>query len=307
MFSSLNYLQNLEHCRFSTTYADKYLITVTSAGEIAKFAGTVTLSSTPRQWREPVPGNPSDPPGEEPPGGDPGGNPGGQPGDPGGGDPGDPDPTPDPGDDHHEPTRAEIAAMKKAWTLEYGTTPEDAEVREFLKVIAATRRNEEVQREFTGATSDRERFEALKPLFKESEWFTGVSWKIHAGQWALESAWGRATPKDINTGKESWNFFGYKGNSPGPAGTVDAWTWEEVNGKMVRVVQPFRAYSNVAESIQDHTRLLNTAYYAPVRDCGKDVECAANMLGPDGVGYATDSAYPEKLLDQIHVIESWGE
>lgn len=96
--------------------------------------------------------------------------------------------------------------------------------------------------------------QVLKPLFIEAEWKTGIAWQIHAGQWALESNWGRATPKDIYTGRNSWNFFGYKGDAgPGPAGNVVAWTYEEINGRMERVEAPFRAYDNVVQSIEDHT------------------------------------------------------
>lgn len=160
---------------------------------------------------------------------------------------------------------------------------------------------------FVEAKTNKERLQALKPEFLKAEQQTGIRWQVHAAQWAVESAWGTATPSDVNTGKESFNFFGVKATGkPSTNGKVESWTWEEIDSKEVKVLAAFRAYNNVVESIQDHTDLLNTAYYAPVRHCGSDVGCAVKMLGPNpGVGYATDSKYPDKLLEIISMLESW--
>lgn len=181
--------------------------------------------------------------------------------------------------------------------------PELSEVREGVRVDSP----EITHEKFTQAKTDRERFEVLKPQFLKAEAETGIPWEIHAAQWALESGWGKSTPKDANSGQESFNFFGIKGNSrPGTNGVVYAWTWEERKGQKVKELAPFRAYNNVVESIQDHTDLLNSDYYAPVRACGGDINCVATMLGPTpGVGYATDSAYAEKLLRCIEQFKGW--
>jgi hypothetical protein len=158
---------------------------------------------------------------------------------------------------------------------------------------------------FVAAQTHQERFRALKPLFLQAAQESGVAWQIHAAQWSLESAWGTATPSDIETGAESWNFFGIKAFESWEGPKVSCWTWEEENGQAVKVVAYFRAYANVLESIRDHTRLLCSNYYAPVRAVGVDVAAAAHALGPQGVGYATDSRYPEKLLERIAIFESW--
>lgn len=172
-------------------------------------------------------------------------------------------------------------------------------------VEAATEDDAAIHAKFVAATSNQERYLALKPSFLQAEAETGVVWQIHAAQWSLESAWGTATPSDIYDGRESWNFFGIKAFDSWQGAKVAAWTWEEVNGEVVKVVAYFRGYGSVVESIKDHTRLLKTDYYKPVRDVGSDVAAAANMLGPNGVGYATDSKYPQKLLERIAIFENW--
>ncbi|HLO03160.1 MAG TPA: glucosaminidase domain-containing protein [Symbiobacteriaceae bacterium] len=172
-------------------------------------------------------------------------------------------------------------------------------------VEVATGTDAEIHERFVAAASNQERYLALKPSFLQAEAETGVAWQIHAAQWSLESAWGTATPADINDGRESWNFFGIKAYDSWQGQKVAAWTWEEVNGEVVKVVAYFRGYNSVVESIKDHTRLLKTDYYKPVRDVGSDVAAAAKMLGPAGVGYATDSKYPDKLLERIAIFENW--
>lgn len=145
------------------------------------------------------------------------------------------------------------------------------------------------------AASDPERFEMIKPALLELEKKTGVPWQIQAAQWSLESGWGVKRPKDLNTGVDSLNMFGIKGE--GPAGSVESWTTEEIDGEKVQVRARFRAYNTLEESLEDHARLLTKDHYKPAMACGGDLACWAKMLGPEGCGYATDSKYPQKLLD----------
>jgi flagellum-specific peptidoglycan hydrolase FlgJ len=203
--------------------------------------------------------------------------------------------------------KRELEDEKTSTVSVSGSEAESPDPAELPKATDMALSDEAVHRQFVEAKTNKERFLALKPEFLKAEQQTGIPWQVHAAQWALESAWGTATPSDVNTGKESFNFFGIKATGKtGTNGKVDSWTWEEIDGKEVKVLAPFRAYSNVVESIRDHTALLNTAYYAPVRQCGTDIACAVKMLGPKpGVGYATDSKYPSKLLDIIRVFESW--
>jgi len=138
-----------------------------------------------------------------------------------------------------------------------------------------------------------ERFDALKPHFLQAERETGVPWQIQAAQWALETGWGSATPKDTQTGKESFNLFGIKG--VGPAGSVDAVTAEFIGGRMVTVTDRFRAYNSYTESIVEHARLLTSDYYKPAHAAGKNLKAWTEALGPQNLGYATDPEYSRKL------------
>lgn len=143
----------------------------------------------------------------------------------------------------------------------------------------------------SGTAADR--FTALKPHFLQAERETGVPWQIQAAQWALETGWGTATPKDAATGRESYNLFGVKG--VGPAGSVESATMEFIGGRMVRTTDRFRAYHSQAESVTEHARLLTTDYYRPAHAAGKDLKAWTEMLGPQKLGYATDPDYSRKL------------
>jgi hypothetical protein len=145
--------------------------------------------------------------------------------------------------------------------------------------------------------SPQERFQALKPAFVQAEKETGVPWQVQAAQWALESGWGRFTPRDMKTGRESYNLFGVKGE--GPAGAVSALTTEFVGGMKVPQTARFRAYTSYAESIVEHARLLNGPYYARAHAAGADLRQWTEMLGPQNLGYATDPEYSGKLWQII--------
>jgi len=76
-----------------------------------------------------------------------------------------------------------------------------------------------------------------------------------------------------------------------------AWTNEEVNGKMIRVQQKFRAYNNLDESCGDYLDLLiNNDRYSKLFQA-KTVEEAIKIQGT--TGYATASDYAKTLL-KIH-------
>ncbi|HYF91079.1 MAG TPA: glucosaminidase domain-containing protein [Symbiobacteriaceae bacterium] len=142
-----------------------------------------------------------------------------------------------------------------------------------------------------------DRFNALKLHFLQAERETGVPWQIQAAQWALETGWGTATPKDAATGRESYNLFGIKG--VGPAGSVESPTVEFVGGRMIRTIQQFRAYHSYEQSITEHARLLTSDYYRPAYAAGKDLKAWTEMLGPQKLGYATDPEYSRKLWQII--------
>lgn len=155
---------------------------------------------------------------------------------------------------------------------------------------------------YEGAEGGQGLFRTLKPAFQQAERETGVPWPVQAAQWALETGWGEATPKDVQTGRESHNLFGIKGE--GPAGSVRAVTTEVVDGQRVQEVAEFRAYHSYAQSITEHARLLTSPYYAPAFAAGKNLRAWTEQLGPQHLGYATDPDYSRKLW-QIITDNGW--
>lgn len=187
-------------------------------------------------------------------------------------------------------------------TLQEPTHPIGSAVRGSTMAPAATPAPAPLSSLARTAGSAQARFLQLKPLFQQAEGATGVPWQIQAAQWALETGWGTATPKDLVTGQESHNLFGVKGT--GSAGSVQAATTEVEKGRTIQTVAAFRAYGSLADSVQDHARLLASPYYAPAYAAGKDLRAWTEQLGPQGLGYATDPQYGQKLW-QIITQNGW--
>ena len=122
----------------------------------------------------------------------------------------------------------------------------------------------------------------------------GILTSITIAQAALETGWGKFLPVDKYDGRESLNLFGIKG--VGPTGSVICDTLEFRGGKMVNVEDKFRAYNSWEESIADHSAVLLTSLYKPVRNTN-DWRTAAMYL--QSCGYATDPHYSNKLIQII--------
>ena len=130
-----------------------------------------------------------------------------------------------------------------------------------------------------------------------------------------ECGWDLKTPKDCNTGRESYNLGNIKG--VGPAGSVTVLTTEfytpaEVesarrDGTLVKVLgtykektkvqvkAKFRAYHNYGEAIEDHIALLKKARYvrAGVWEAKTPRDYAEALKRG---GYATDPRYVENIM-----------
>lgn len=121
---------------------------------------------------------------------------------------------------------------------------------------------------------------------------------VRLAQIILESNWASSTPKDLDTGAESFNLTGVKG--VGPAGSVRCWTWEHVDGKDVKVVDSFRAYHSFPEHIIERDRIFLDwrENYGAYLDA-KSPEEAIHALTHARYPYATDPTYESKLLDII--------
>ena len=107
-----------------------------------------------------------------------------------------------------------------------------------------------------------------------------------AAQWALESAYGKHM-----SGKN--NFAGIKG--PGTSCT----TQEEVNGQMITIQAGFRDFDTLQDCV---TWLVDRWYkdyrgYHGVNRAQTREECAFLLKAES---YATDSAYPQKLISLMN-------
>ena len=107
---------------------------------------------------------------------------------------------------------------------------------------------------------------------------------LGAAQNCLETGYGKSM-----VGNNAW---GIKGK--GPAGSIDAWTRETINGETKRMVQTFRAYHNLDEAANDYLDLLtNNPRYKAIFDA-TTVEEAIEIQGK--TGYATSPVYGRDLL-----------
>jgi flagellar protein FlgJ len=121
----------------------------------------------------------------------------------------------------------------------------------------------------------------------------GVDPRAVIAQAALETGWGTSQPADATAA--SHNLFGIKAGASWQGASVTADTTEYVAGTPHTEPGSFRAYGNVAESVNDYVRLLrDNPRYAAALDTGTDVRAFANGLQRGG--YATDPAYADKLV-----------
>jgi flagellum-specific peptidoglycan hydrolase FlgJ len=115
----------------------------------------------------------------------------------------------------------------------------------------------------------------------------GVPAAVTIAQAIDESGWGQSS-----LAVRDHNLFGIKGT--GPAGSDSLPTQEYENGQPVTRTASFRVYHNVAESIDDHGKLLATSgYYGKAMADRQDPNAFAAAL--TGV-YATDPDYGAKLI-----------
>ena len=114
----------------------------------------------------------------------------------------------------------------------------------------------------------------------------GVAPVAILAQAALETGWGQHAPGN--------NVFGVKAGSGWSGGTVQTLTQEFRNGVASVGTAAFRAYQDVAESVQNYAALLSRPRYQAARDQGNDISAFATALQRSG--YATDPHYAAKLV-----------
>jgi LysM repeat protein len=131
----------------------------------------------------------------------------------------------------------------------------------------------------------------IAPGARQSQRETGVPASVTLAQAILESDWGRS-----RLSMEANNLFGIKAQrGPGSAGVYNISTWEVSGGDNIMVMAGFKAYQSVADSIVDHGRWFhdNSRYHGALK-VTDDPRAFARAIAD--AGYATDPAYPGKLI-----------
>jgi peptidoglycan hydrolase FlgJ len=143
------------------------------------------------------------------------------------------------------------------------------------------------------SASQREFVQQLWAPAQAAEKSTGIPALFVIGQAALETGWGKHQIKD-SKGNLSFNLFGIKAGASWQGAKVSATTAEYLDGKRVKVVESFRAYSSYSESVQDWAKLMgsNPRYSQVLKTGGSAAEFAQGL---QRAGYATDPAYADKL------------
>jgi flagellum-specific peptidoglycan hydrolase FlgJ len=143
-----------------------------------------------------------------------------------------------------------------------------------------------------GASGEQARFVlAAAEAAQESQRATGVPAAVTIAQAILESDWGKS-----RLSAEHHNYFGIKAIARGgTAGVATFNTWEVEGGRNVTRQAAFRAYRSMADSFTDHGRFFHeNSRYARALAVRHDARQFAHEIAR--AGYATDPAYPEKLI-----------
>jgi len=111
----------------------------------------------------------------------------------------------------------------------------------------------------------------------------------------LESDWGTSI-----LAIEANNLFGIKWTDDSGYDYVVKQTKEYINNQWITIDAKFRKYNSINDSIIDYALLLQNPRYEKVLNA-KDYKEAAFEVWQ--AGYATDSNYPQKLIEQIEKFE----
>jgi flagellum-specific peptidoglycan hydrolase FlgJ len=156
------------------------------------------------------------------------------------------------------------------------------------KVPAPTYRRHDPPPASTPGTDAQQAFiSRIAPAAAAAQQRYGVPAAVTIAQAIDESGWGQS---ELATADH--NLFGIKGT--GPAGHATLPTREYENGAWVTTTAPFRAYHNIAESIEDHSQLLATgeAYQRAMANRHQPDAFATALTGV----YATDPEYGSHLI-----------
>lgn len=153
-------------------------------------------------------------------------------------------------------------------------------------------------------TKQQKFIELVKEGAQEVQRQTGMFASVTIAQAIQETGWGTSTPKDKETGAESYNLFGRKAKKGEPF--VTSRTWEVYDGVKKYEYANFKKFNSYVESILDRSQFLKSKYYEkacnatnPMDAC--DFLIKTGVFGSNGkeIGYATDPNYPNALKSLI--------
>lgn len=112
---------------------------------------------------------------------------------------------------------------------------------------------------------------------------------VQLAQWIDESGWGAHSPGN--------NPFGMKPRKGMNDPSQTLMTNEEINGKLVKMPQPFRIFPSLQDAFDAHAQLLSTApVYQEAFKALPDVNTFITLMAKH---YATDSKYGTKIIGLI--------
>lgn len=194
-----------------------------------------------------------------------------------------------------EKTNSPVVAQVS--TRESTTAPSKTPMDNVLaSIINETKENQQVKKQGQSITPKNFIQEILKGSLQASA-ETGVPPQFILGHAALESGWGKGTPK-LENGDSSFNIFNVKANKDWKGSTVDVATTEYINGSPVKRVETFKAYGSYEEAFKDYATLLKgSSRYASILGSQNSGEFAKGL---QKAGYATDPSYSSKLEQVIN-------
>ena len=117
----------------------------------------------------------------------------------------------------------------------------------------------------------------------------------------------------INLNEQGWqysapgnNYFGIKVGIGWTGATTGAvGTWEDYGNGPVQITDTFRAYNSPADSYVDFINFLNSnSRYAPAMAAfAQTGDAVAWIHGIKDAGYATDPAWPDKIIALANVVD----
>lgn len=132
-------------------------------------------------------------------------------------------------------------------------------------------------------------------IFKEIADKYDFDYKMLLAHAALESDWGRKAPGN--------NYFGIKAGKYWKGKTIDIVTHEYIDGKRIKIIDKFRAYDSIADSIEDYCKLISKSKrYRQAYEARKDPKRYAYLLYISG--YSTNPKFPDILYNVYTVVET---